>query len=88
MKMDDNFLRYAALDSACTLEAHNAFWDGLEPIFRPAYDMTVNILPVLTFLQSRGVRVDKAALEETKTDVLQLAAKRSRRTGRRLWTDT
>ena len=39
MKMDDNFLRYSALDAACTLEAHNAFWADLDPIFRPAYDM-------------------------------------------------
>jgi len=71
--MDDNFLRYSALDAACTLEAHNAFWADLDPIFRPAYDMTVNILPVLTFMQSRGIIVDKVALEETKIEVLKTA---------------
>jgi DNA polymerase-1 len=73
MKMDDNFLRYSALDSACTLEAHNAFWADLDPIFSPAYHMTINILPVLTFMQSRGIVVDKVALEETKVDVLRAA---------------
>lgn len=73
MKMDDNFLRYSALDAACTLEAHNAFWADLDPIFTPAYDMTINILPVLTFMQSRGILVDKTALEETKVEVLRSA---------------
>jgi DNA polymerase I len=76
MRMDANFLRYSALDSACTLEAHDRFWDMLEPTFKPAYDMTINILPVLMFMQTRGVKVDRNALNETKTEVLQLAAEK------------
>ena len=71
--MDENFLQYSALDSACTFEAYQAFWDGLDPVFKPAYDLTVRLLPVLMFMQSRGIKVNKAALEETKVEVLQRA---------------
>ena len=29
MKMSKDFLEYAALDAACTMEIHNGFWNGL-----------------------------------------------------------
>lgn len=73
MRMDENFLRYSALDSACTFEAYEAFWEGLEPTFMPAYNLTVRLLPVLMFMQSRGIKVNKVALEETKVEVLKKA---------------
>ena len=76
MKMDDNFLRYSALDSACTMEAHNAFWPDLAEGFDSAYNMTLNIFPVLMFMQTRGIRVNRNALDETKVDVLASAAQK------------
>ncbi len=75
MRMDENFLNYAALDAACTMEVHNGFWHDLG-IFKPANDMTMEILPVLMFMQTRGIRVNKAALDETKVDVLKAAAEK------------
>ena len=75
MKMDGNFLRYSALDAACTLEVHNGFWDDMGE-FQAANDMTMNILPVLMFMQTRGIKINKAALDETKVDVLQSAAEK------------
>ncbi len=78
MKMDANFLTYSALDSACTLEIHNAFWENLSPVFKSANDLTMKILPVLMFMQTRGIKVNKVALEETKKDVLKTAADRQR----------
>ncbi len=75
MRMDDNFLRYAALDAACTMEVHDGFWHDLGK-FQPANDMTMNILPVLMFMQTRGILVNKAALDETKVEVLRAAAEK------------
>lgn len=76
MRMDENFLRYSGLDSACTLEAYRGFWDELSPTFEPANDMTMNILPVLMFIQTRGIRVNKEALAKTKVHVTEDAAKK------------
>lgn len=72
--MDANFLRYSGLDSACMMQIHNEFWDDLDPVFTPANDMTMNILPSLMFMQTRGIFVNKPALAETKADVLKKAA--------------
>lgn len=73
--MDTNLLHYNALDSACTLEVKEAFWpDLVEGGFLPAYDMTLDLFPVLTFLQTRGIRVDHEGLQITKKDILQQAA--------------
>ena len=74
MKMDKDFLEYAGLDAACTMEIHNVFWPQLGSDFMPAVDRTVSILPVLMFMQTRGMRVNKSALDETKVEVLQKAA--------------
>lgn len=73
MKMDENFLRYSALDSACTMEAAQKFWKDLDPTFTRANDMTMNILPVLMFMQTRGIKVDRAALDVTKVEVTAAA---------------
>lgn len=75
MRMDENFLRYAALDSACTLEVYQGFWDSLGE-FKQANDMTMNIIPVLMFIQSRGIKVNKDALNQTKVEVLNAAAEK------------
>jgi DNA polymerase I len=75
MAMDKTFLEYAALDPACTLEVRNGFWNELDKDgFRKAYDMTMALLPVLMFMQTRGVKISHKALGDTKTDVLQEAA--------------
>lgn len=76
MKMDENFLRYSALDSACTLEVFNGFWDEVDPTFTRANEMTMKVLPVLMFIQTRGIMVNKDALDETKVEVLQTAAEK------------
>jgi len=78
MKMDENFLRYSGLDSACTFECHDAFWGDLDPLFTPANDMTMSILPVLMFMQTRGVQVSRAALNETKIEVLASQAEKQK----------
>jgi len=69
------FLEYNCLDAACTLQARNAFWPDLAiGGFRPAYDMTIDLLPVLSFMQTRGIRVDHEALQATRTEILSSAA--------------
>lgn len=78
MRMDENFLRYSGLDSACTFECHDAFWGDIDPLFTPANDMTMSILPVLMFMQTRGVQVSRAALNETKIEVLASQAEKQK----------
>src|SRR6266850_1587842 len=74
MSLSPQFLHYNATDSVCTLEAHNAFWPDLKNGFEPAYQMTVDIFPVLLFMQSRGIKVDFQALEVTRKDILASAS--------------
>jgi DNA polymerase I-like protein with 3'-5' exonuclease and polymerase domains len=77
VKMDEQFLRYSALDSACMVEIHNNFWDSLdEEGYERTYKMTLDLFPVLTFMQTRGMRVNHALLDETKQDVLRSAAEK------------
>lgn len=71
MKMDDEFLTYSALDSACMMEIHNKFWEELENGYMPAYRMTVDLMPVLSFMQTKGMRVNSEMLAETKIEVQQ-----------------
>lgn len=71
MQMDETFLRYNALDSACMVEIHNKVWPDLEDDFLDTYNMTLNIFPVLMFMQTKGVRVSHDLLDETKVDVLR-----------------
>lgn len=75
MRMDANFLEYSALDAACTLEVHNGFWDDLGQ-FQHANDITMKIFPVLMFMQTRGIKVNQTALDETKVEVLKATADR------------
>src|SRR3990167_7624328 len=72
--MDSKFLTYSCLDAACTLECHNAFWADLHPDFDPAYQMTIDLLEPLMFMQTRGILVNMDALEATKKDITAAAA--------------
>ena len=73
--MDEAFLRYNALDSACMLEIHNKFWDDLDREgFLHTYQMTIDLFPVLTFMQEKGMKVSHTLLEETKRDVVEKQA--------------
>lgn len=68
MKMSKDFLTYAALDATNTLEIHNGFWKDLGK-FQTAVDLTMRLFPVLMFMQTRGIKVNKSALASTKVDV-------------------
>lgn len=69
--MDNTFLQYNALDSACMLEAHNSFWPTLEKEgYLQTYKLTLDLFPVLQFMQEFGMKVNLSLLEETKTEVL------------------
>lgn len=70
MKMSREFLEYAALDAACTLEIHDKFWHDLGK-FQTAYDLTMRLFPVLMFMQTRGIKVNREALNETRKDVAE-----------------
>ena len=74
--MDNNFLRYNALDAACTLEIHNEIWDGLADGFQPAYDLTEVLFDPLIFMMTRGVAVNHSAMEETKLQITNSAAEK------------
>lgn len=68
--MDETFLKYSALDSACMMEIHDKFWPDLqEEGFDQTYRMTVDLFPVLSFLQTRGMKVNHTLLAETKQEV-------------------
>jgi DNA polymerase I-like protein with 3'-5' exonuclease and polymerase domains len=67
---DDKLYVYNAIDAACTFECRNAFWNDLnEEGFRPAYDMTIRLYEPLMFMMTRGIKVDRAALQETSNDI-------------------
>ena len=68
--MNNDLLTYNALDCACTIEARNAFWSEINTHgYQPAYDMTLRLFNPLMFMMTRGIRVNFAALEETKVDI-------------------
>src|SRR3990167_7268813 len=69
--MNRDFLTYNALDSALTLECHNAFWADLAQGFGPAYAMTVDLLEPLIFMQTRGIKVNREAMDSTKVEILR-----------------
>jgi len=72
---NSTFLEYNALDAACTLEAHNAFWPALQKEgFQPAYDITMKLFDPLMFMQTRGIAVNHTAMEETKREINKQAA--------------
>ena len=74
MALSPEFLWYSTVDSACTLECHDSFWPDLKSGFEPAYRMTVELLPVLMFMQTKGIKVNFDALNETKTEIIAAAA--------------
>lgn len=77
--MDNNFLIYNALDSACMMEIHNHIWPELEKGgYEKTYQMTLDLFPILTFMQIRGMKVSHELLNETKVEVLEQAAERQR----------
>lgn len=75
MSMSEDFLRYAALDAACTMEIHNGFWPALGR-FQTAVDLTMRLFPVLMFMQTRGIKINRSALNETRKDVAEDIAKK------------
>lgn len=72
--MDAKMLEYNALDSACTLQCKEAFWADLADGFYPAYNSTLDLFPVLMFLQTRGIKVDMSALIATRDEIVKTAA--------------
>lgn len=73
---NNDFLRYNSLDAACTLEAHNEFWRLLEQDgFQSTYDMTARLFEPLMFMQTRGIAVNHAAMEETKREIKEQAGR-------------
>lgn len=75
--MNQEFLTYNALDAACTLEIHDQVWPDMhDGGYFPAYKMTTDLFPVLMFMMTRGLSIDKDALEITKQEILQGAATR------------
>ena len=67
MTLDLNLLSYNALDCACTLEAHDAFWSEIDQYgYRWGYDFTMSLFEPLEFMQARGLRVNFENLEITK----------------------
>ena len=71
--MDAKLLEYNALDSACTLQCKDGFWPELMDGFLPAYDMTLDLFPVLMFIQTRGVKVSMDALVSTRDEIIATA---------------
>lgn len=70
--MDDNLYIYNCIDAACTFEIRDAIWDELDADgFRSAYDMTIRLYEPLMFMMTRGIKVDRVALEETKKQIIQ-----------------
>lgn len=69
-RLDENFLRYSALDAACTKEIHDGFWHNIGR-FQTSVDLTMRLFPVLMFMQSRGIKVNRAALNDTRRDVAE-----------------
>ena len=70
----NDMLEYNIIDAACTLEIHDHIWPDLKQGFEPAYQMTVDLFPVLSFMMTRGIKVNLEALESTKQDILTTAA--------------
>lgn len=69
--MDTKMLMYGALDGACTFEIRDAIWDDLRSQgYGPAYDLTIAVFEPLLFMMTRGIKVDFAALDITKRDII------------------
>lgn len=69
--LDYNLLKYNGLDCATTLEVWNAISPDIDKHgFRWAYDFTVDLYEPLMFMQTRGIKVSRELMEETKRDIL------------------
>lgn len=60
------FWRYNARDAAVTLEVWNAIEGDLKDGYLETYQQTVDLIPLLTYFQIRGMKVDHDALADTK----------------------
>lgn len=69
--VDQTFLKYNALDSACMMDIYNAIKSDVDATFADTYALTMDVFPVLMFMQTRGVRVSHDLLQQTKLDVLE-----------------
>lgn len=70
--LDYNTLKYNALDCACTAQVWPHIVKDIDPHgYRWAYDFTMSLYPPLMFMQTRGVKVNFAALEVTKQRILE-----------------
>ncbi len=76
MTVSQDMLKYNSLDAACTLEIRNAIWQDLYHEYMPTYQMTVDLFEPLMFMQSRGIKVNMEALQQTKTEILKSAAEK------------
>jgi len=63
------FWRYNARDSATTFEAWIPLEEELQAGYQEAYDMTMRMFPALLYMMTRGLKVDKERLEETREKV-------------------
>lgn len=71
MAIDYNLLTYNGLDCAVTAEIANKILPDVDKDgYRWAYDATMGLYEPLMFMQSRGIKISRAALEETKRDIL------------------
>lgn len=66
--ISDRYIRgltYNAIDSAATFQIYQAFWqDMLAQGHEPAYQQTIDLLGPLTFIMTRGIKVDISRLSE------------------------
>ena len=71
MTVDTRLLHYNALDSACTQEIWNAIYPEIDKYsYRWAYDFTMSLFEPLIFMQTKGIKVNFDALEDTKKDII------------------
>jgi DNA polymerase-1 len=54
------------------VEIHDKFWQDLEEQgYMPTYQMTLSLMEVLQFMQTRGMKVNHTLLNETKREIIQ-----------------
>lgn len=69
--MDDKLYIYNGLDVCCTYEVRNGIWDEIDADgYRWAYNQTIRLFEPLMFMMTRGIKINRAALEETKKDII------------------
>ena len=62
---------YNANDSSVSLECWLAIEQELDEGYREPFDLTMQMLPSLSYMMSRGIRVEKSRLEEVKKGIEQ-----------------